>query len=282
MTTLRLMSHNQWKCDKNQPAWEAQGLDCSAEVRERGFVQVFAETCPDVIGCQEVSGMMADFMIRGLSAQGLHYTLLWGGDTPIVYRQDKLELVDADFALYPDEFPGHEGCFNNSHTKSWNVAVFRVKESGKMLIFMTTHLWWKSSNPAAKNYQPFSDEARAYQMSIAIGRLDQLQKQYNCPAVIVGDLNANYASQAVQYALSQGFVHAHDTAVEFKDETNGHHPCSPSGYGPYRTEASFKDAIDHILVRGADEGFVRRFERYSPEYYLPLSDHSPVFIDVAL
>ena len=47
-------------------------------------------------------------------------------------------------------------------------------------------------------------------------------------------------------------------------------------------KAPFKEAIDHILVKFAPEGFVRRFERYTPDYYLPLSDHSPAFADVTL
>ena len=40
--------------------------------------------------------------------------------------------------------------------------------------------------------------------------------------------------------------------------------------------------IDHILIKFAPVDFVRRFERYTPDYYLPLSDHSPVFADVVL
>ena len=32
----------------------------------------------------------------------------------------------------------------------------------------------------------------------------------------------------------------------------------------------------------AKAGAVRRFERFSPDYYLPLSDHSPVFADLEL
>lgn len=46
MAKLRLMTHNQWKCDKNQPAWEEQGYDCSAAVRAQGFVRVYRETTP--------------------------------------------------------------------------------------------------------------------------------------------------------------------------------------------------------------------------------------------
>ena len=168
MAKLRLMTHNQWKCDKNQPAWEEKGFDCSPTVRVAGFIRVYKDTMPDIIGCQETSFIMADKMIRYAAREGLRYALLWGRDTPIAYRPDKFELVDSDFSLFPDEFPGHEGTFNNSQTKSWTLGVFRVKENGKLLIFVSTHLWWRSGNPASGSYQPYSDEARQYQLNIVM------------------------------------------------------------------------------------------------------------------
>lgn len=277
MAKLRLMTHNQWKCDKNLPAWEEKGFDCSASVRVKGFIRVFKDTMPDIIGCQEVSFVMADKMIRYAAQEGLRYALLWGRDTPIAYRPDKFELVDSDFSLFPDEFPGHEGCFNNAQTKSWTLGVFRVKENGKLLIFVSTHLWWKGEKA-----QPHSDEARKYQLNIVMEKVAEYREKYNCPAIIVGDLNANYNSLAVQHALSSGYVHAHDIAVEYADETMGYHYCFGDGFKTeYRTDP-FPSAIDHILVIGADEGFVRRFERFSPDYYFPLSDHSPAFIDAEI
>jgi 5-methyltetrahydrofolate--homocysteine methyltransferase len=42
----------------------------------------------------------------------------------------------------------------------------------------------------------------------------------------------------------------------------------------------FEEAIDHILIIGEEEGAIKRFERYSPDYYFPISDHSPAYIDV--
>ena len=37
-----------------------------------------------------------------------------------------------------------------------------------------------------------------------------------------------------------------------------------------------------LLVKGFEDGAVRRFDRYTPEYYLTLSDHAPVYIDVEI
>ena len=282
MAKLRLMTHNQWKCDKNLPAWEEKGFDCSATARMKGFVRVFKDTMPDIIGCQECSFVMADKMIRYAAREDLRYALLWGRDTPIAYRPDKFEVVDSDFSLFPDEFPGHEGCFNNAQTKSYTIGVFRVKENGKLFIFASTHLWYMSGNPAAKKYQPYSDEARRYQLNMVMEKVAEFRAKYNCPAIIVGDLNANYKSLAVQHALQNGYVHAHDVAVEYADESMGYHHCFPDGFRTeYRTDP-FPAAIDHILVTGAEEGFVRRFERFSPDYYYPLSDHSPAFVDVEI
>ncbi len=282
MSMLRLMTHNQWKNDDNRPDWEKIGEDCSVGVRAKGFVRVYRDTMPDMVGGQEVSAKMVDELIRGTADEGMKYALLWGRDTPIMYRQDKFELVDSDFALYPDEFPGHEGVFNNGKTKSYSIGVFRIKESGKLFIFASTHLWWKNENPNSPNYQPHSHAARGYQMGLLIARIDELQKKYDCPAVIVGDLNANYTSLAVKCAFENGFVHAHDVATDYADEAVGYHNCFGWGYDKFYFDRPFETAIDHILLRGAPEGAVKRFERFSPEYYLPLSDHSPAFIDIEL
>ena len=159
-------------------------------------------------------------------------------------------------------------------------------KKGKHIYDENTKQHWltqlKITNPEKKNYQPYSAEAREYQIKMLIAQVDEWQAKYNCPAVIVGDLNANYNSLAVQHALNNGYVHAHDIAVEYADETMGYHYCFPAGFNTEYYDKPFPDAIDHILVIGAEDGFVRRFERFSPDYYFPLSDHSPAFADVEI
>jgi endonuclease/exonuclease/phosphatase family metal-dependent hydrolase len=282
MTKLRLMSTNQWACDKNQPAWEQKGDDCSYSARMPGFLKYYQETKPDILGLQEVTAKMADKLMRLFAENEMPYALLWGKDTPIIYRTDLFELVDSAYCIYPEAVPGYEGSFNNGKTKSYNVGVFRIKESGKLFALMSTHLWWMNgSDPTSKSYRPYSDEARAYQMDLAIDRLDSLQKKYHCPAVIMGDMNAQRSKPCIQHALSRGFAHCYDLAVEHRDEGNGHHYCFPDGYKGY-TPGPAANAIDHILVRGFDEGAIRTYDRYAPDYYMCLSDHIPVWIDVEI
>ena len=278
---VRLMSNNQWKWDDNAPYWKQRGLDCSAEHREKGFADFYQETNPDVIGMQEVSPRMADRLMRELQARSLPFALVWGRDTPIFYRTDRLELVDSAFLIYPRSVPGLEGEYNNGDTKSYSVAVFRAKEENKLFAFMSTHLWWKSDDPASMHYQAGSGLARAYQIKIAIQKLDEFQRQYDIPQVLVGDFNTSYNSEPIRAAFAGGFAHAHDVAAEFADETNGHHSLGPEVITPYLPKP-FAQGIDHILVRNMKPGFVRRFQRSMPESYLLLSDHAPVWIDAEL
>lgn len=81
---LRLMTHNVWNNDDNQPAWIEKGEDCSAVARIDSLVRVYKETQPDIIGCQEVSRFMEDLLREGTLAAGMNYALIWGRFTPIL------------------------------------------------------------------------------------------------------------------------------------------------------------------------------------------------------
>jgi hypothetical protein len=135
---LRIMTHNVWNRDENAPAWETRGEDCSAAARVGGLLRVYRELCPDVIGGQEVSPLMADLLKEGFQSEPVNYTLIWGRFTPILYRADRLELIDSEFGTYPERLQGYDGSFNDVRSKSWNIGVFRVKDNGKCFIFATT------------------------------------------------------------------------------------------------------------------------------------------------
>ena len=279
------MSHNVWNKDFNSPEWEKTGESCAASARVAGLLRIYGETLPDIIGGQEVSLRMADLLVEGFADTPFHYTLIWGRFTPILYRADKFELIDAEFGTYPESLCGFEGSFNDSKSKSWNLGVFRIKENGKIFVFSTTHLWWKKS-PSDQTqfgntqYQNGSDEAREYQIAILAEKISFYRKKYGCPAILVGDFNTGYHSKAVRYLLEHGFHHAHDEAEEYAEEAIGYHDCFDWGYRTEYYERPFEEAIDHIFVCGAKKGAIKRFERYSPDYYFPISDHSPAYTDI--
>lgn len=287
MATIRLMTHNVWNCDKNLVAWEAKGEDCSAEARVEGLLRVYRETIPDVIGGQEVSALMADLLKEGFQKEQVKYTLIWGRYTPILYRSDKLELLDAEFCTYPEKITGFEGSFNDVKSKSWNLGVFRMKSGGEVFIFATTHLWWKRSplendTSPSRNCQRGSDEAREQQIASLIKKIEEYREKYSCPAILVGDMNCSYGSKAMQFVRDCGFRHAHDIASEYAEEAIGYHYCFADGYKTQYYDKPFEFAIDHIYIKGESEGSIKRFERHSPEYYYAISDHSPAYIDMEI
>lgn len=280
MSTIRLMTQNQWNVVDNLDYWKEKGLDCSAQVRMKGHVQIFKELMPDIIGGQEVNIHMQYFLKYYCMEEGLPYTIIWGNMTPIIYRADKFELLDTEYILYPEKMEGFEGTFCDARSKSCSVGVFRSKEDGKVFVFATTHLWWQSDKTL-----PGSSEVRKLQLKMASDLVAKYQAKYGgCPAVLVGDLNDHYNSPAIQYALNEGgFSHAHDAAVEYRHEGVGYNACGINKLAPgIWQDKPFEDAIDHILVRDIPEGAVRRFDRYCPDYYLVLSDHAPTYIDLAL
>ena len=281
-----LMSNNQWKCNNN--LWEAIGDDCSAEARVPGLVKSYLEAAPDVIGLQEVSMKQAQIMMNLMSHVTLEdgteavYEYVSGGDTPIVYRRDKYKLLESGFFRYTEEIPGYEGSFNNGETKSYAWGVFKGREDGKVFALLSTHLWWKSGNPASKSYQAGSNEAREYQISLAADEFQKVIDRYNCPGIIMGDLNATYDSLCLKALFARGWQEVHDIAVGDRDETRGHHFCCKDGYGRRDDGGKFPQAIDHILIKNQGDAVVNHFRRIDPEWFDKLSDHYPLYIDITL
>ena len=190
MSKLRLMGNNLWNTGARSK-WVEQGFDCSPEARMPEFVRVYEELCPDVIGGQEINKNMQLALMLAMQAKKLPYAMLLGNMTPILYRPDKLEVLATEFLLFPKNLAGFEGEFNDYHTKSCNVAVFRDKESGKAFVFVTAHLWWRNgSDPTYYSYQAGSDEARAEQIRLAVEIVDKFRAVYgDIPVVIAGDMN---------------------------------------------------------------------------------------------
>ena len=236
---------------------------------------------------QESSHLMARLIMQSLfeyaTPQGerVHYKLITGGDTPIYYRDDKFFPIETGYFLYPEAVPGYEGSFNNKRTKSYAFGVFEELAAGKRLIVMSTHLWWKSGNPERFNYQPHSDLARVYQISLAIQKAEELISKYACPAFIMGDFNAGIDSACMNEVVRLGWAEAHDLYTGERDETKGHHFCNPDGFD--RGEPGlYHDALDHIIVKNAPGAAIRCYKRLNDAWFDCISDHYPLYADVEI
>lgn len=282
---MRIMSSNQWKCDVNHPAWKARGEDSSSEGRIGGLVRAYRMILPDVIGLQEVSMHMADLMMAEMrsfhTGDGVpvHYDIVTGGDTPLLYRDDRLELKASGFFRYDEDVPALEGSFNNSGTKSYTWGVFCCRGSHRRIAVMSTHLWWMSGDPASPEYQAHSDEARAWQIDLAMARMEQVMEEYRCPGVIVGDFNATIDSLCFEAVHRRGWIEAYDAVQGERDETSGYHICNADGYARAET-STFAEAIDHAIIQGNGKLAITEYDRVTEPWFDPISDHYPLYIGI--
>ena len=268
-----VMSNNQWLCDRNCPWWQERGLDCSAEARAPGFVRAYKEIDADVVGLQEVSRKMEALIMDEL--RPLNYEIITGGDTPILFRRDRVKLLESGFFRYTEDIPGLVGSFNNVESKSYTWGMFETRdEAKKRFALLSTHLWWKSSA-----VQPGSNEARAYQIRQASAALTAVMERYNCFGIIMGDLNASMDSLCLKAAGEEGWTDVHYLAAE-SDDTRGHHPCGPNGYSRQETFPPFSEAIDHILIKNGAGVKISYFRRLTDAWFDPISDHYPLYCDL--
>ena len=281
-----IMTNNQWKCDTNLPAWQGKGEDCSAEGRIDGLVRAYCQVVPDVICLQEVSMHMEDLMMTRLRSiawgedRTARYDLITGGDTPLLYLCDRLDVKASGFFRYDEVVPGYQGSFNNSGTKSYTWAVFEEIGSGNRLAVTSTHLWWKSDDPSSSYYQENSETARAYQLSQAIAQTERVSAEYGCPAVIAGDLNSTDDAPCLKTARKLEWVDAYHVVRGRRDETSGYHTCGNNGY-KRESPGSFKEAIDHILVRKDCSMTENNYLRITDPWFDRISDHYPLYIDIS-
>lgn len=282
-----IMTNNQWKYDNNSEAWQTMGMDCSAKTRSLGLLKAYKSILPDIIGVQESSHLMEKFLMqemyefRNESGEKVEYRLVTGGDTPIYYRSDKYFAVETGYCQHPEQLPGKDGIFNNRKTKSYTYGVFEELATEKKLLVVSTHLWWKSSNPERFNYQPHSSEARAYQIAIVLNKAKELMEKYHCPAFVLGDFNAGLDSLCMDKVKRLGWMEARDICSGEKDATKGHHLCNPTGF---RRDplGRYEEALDHIVVPQETDVKVHSYKRMNDEWFDCISDHYPLYIDVQI
>jgi len=282
-----IMSNNLWNNDSNQPLWAARGEDCSAEGRIGGLIRAYRSVMPDILGFQEMSRHMEQLVMERMKetetlfGEKVRYEIVTGGFTPLLFRYDRYCLLESGHRLYNKAFPPYSGAFNDADSKGYTFGVFENRNDGKRIIVLTTHLWWKSDDPENKNYQEGSGLARAFQIQQAAKCAEALSEQYDCPAILLGDLNDELGSPALNAVLSGGWQETHTLCVGERNDTRGYHYCFADGWH-HDVPGEYVHAIDHILIHNPRNVIVNRFCRIMEPYYECLSDHFPVYIDLSL
>ena len=271
---LRIISQNIWNNDINSTVWKAAGLDCSLSSRLKSFATVFMSYDPDILCMQEIKHHdKLNEMIDIMNQEGRNYALITASSkvnyTPLIYNTDTVTLVESGYHRF--------GYGSDSQSKSFTWGYFKHKETGKYFIAISAHLWWMNIKQ-----NPNSVKFRQRQLKEISDFVDKLVEQYNCPCFVAGDMNCTIGTDEYKSAMQNGFTDCYDIATEFADNSSGRFACNQFVYSNQPRVGSYKNAIDHALVKNIGDAKVISYDYVTPNFFGKLSDHSPLCLDISL
>ena len=232
---------------------------------------------PDVMALQEYSTFYHETFTPMLAEQGYEEVQVVSGDvinyTPLFYRKDRLEVLDAGYLLYSGP--------NDVDSKSVTWAVFEVMETGKKFIAMSTHFMYDQSGIDA-------NAARISNAKEAVGLIEQIyaNPEYRgIPLLIGGDMNCSVYSDPQKILQESGLQSAWNVA-EVKNDNDGNHAYSiyEEAYEIYTSwsvsKGTYVSSIDHVYV--TENAVVKAFATLLDMYAAISSDHSPELVDITL
>lgn len=280
-TNLRIFDWNIWNYSKTTiPAgfYEDGKLlyDPRNENRGRDVAAVLRCVEPDIIGLQEYKSMAdcLEPLIISKYKKCVSSSSQWCW-TPLFYNSATVTPKSVEYRLY-------DSPWSDSNSKSYMLAIFEHKATGREFIVVATHLWWKSESAAAG-----SDNARLAQAGLIIDRVNEILKENSVPVFVMGDMNCKYPNAPIQAFVTDGWKTASKDAVDYRDGSQGYHSCSPDGFKPetaaQKADSKGETAIDHMMFKNCDgKASVKEYHIIHTSFTYPMSDHAPRYIDVTI
>ena len=206
--------------------------------------------------------------------------------TPVFYKEEKFELVECAYKIFPERYPDIDGSkenFNEGGTKGYTWAVLRDKASGDIFAVLSTHLWYRHTKPA-------DDSVRVENAKEVIKALELITEKYGNIAILAtGDFNCSYTYGAIQAMLNAGgdktsVAWAAGAATSTEDIQSNHaYPSYSFDIGTYVNPATpskgATKSIDHIFVYNSKQATLNRFDVCTDLFSLLTSDHCALFLD---
>ena len=276
---LRILNQNVWCYDADTIPrwWRLRRMDCRNAVRAQRYADIVAAYKPDVITLQEYSKKMNGQLESLLAAQGYvkaYADSLQQNYTPVFYLKEKFSLVRVEQkALEPKQY-------NDKGMNSYTMTVLKYNKGGKQFAVFSTHLWSKFDRQAKG-----SNAAKVAQVQQLAGVVNSLKESFDIPNLIAGDMSSTLSMLPMKELMSKSFLPCVWKASK-RDFRNGYHQCGIEGYSREQIRPEAQKGINaqsHIFVGNVKEGdsnvVVRSFMRITPYFALPLSPHSPCYID---
>lgn len=236
---------------------------CDAHKRAGMFFEVLDTYKPDVVALQEMSDQWFCCIMRNKGSYKMIHPVSTGAlvkMTAIIYNSDTVNLLDSGETAYS------EG--DNFRLRRVVWGLFEDKKTKKQYIVSSTHL-----DLVREGQEKSELKVMQSQVKEEISLSADLQKKYSCPVFAAGDFNTMdnggydeiYDAPTVYNQLASSLT---DTKSKAKELTAGN------------AKKASSPTYDHIFQLGNAQ--VERYSILSDSSMESMSDHYPIFIDVAL
>lgn len=236
---------------------------CDAHKRAGMFFEVLDTYKPDVVALQEMSDQWFCCIMRNKGNYKMLYPVSTGAlvkMTAIIYNSDTVNLLDSGEMAYTQG--------DNFRLRRVVWGLFEDKKTKKQYIVSSTHL-----DLVREGQEKSELKVMQSQVKEEISLTGSLQKKYSCPVFAAGDFNTMdqggydeiYDAPTVYDSLASSMT---DTKLLAKELTAGN------------AKKASSPTYDHIFQLGKAE--IERYSILSDSSMAAMSDHYPIFIDVAL
>lgn len=239
------------------------------------IIEKILEYYPEVVGLQECNSSGQKTIVDALSdfygsAVGYIDGTTTKAYTPILYRKDKLKLIESGAVFFEKRYTG-----TNTKTMSW--AVFEEIETGKKFAVLNAHyaLIAASYNLGSMTNAVEGAQWREDNSRQMLEKAAELKNKYNgtLPVMLMGDLNSNRNSKSIQM-LEDVYNDSMNVATVSKTTGMASYHSKP-GQVP---KAGMP--IDFIFV---DSALINVYRHLIPtdSATANISDHAPVITDIS-
>ncbi|MCH5320271.1 MAG: endonuclease/exonuclease/phosphatase family protein [Eubacterium sp.] len=254
-TYARIMSANLLV---NYESWG--GTD--AHKRAKMFFYILGAYKPDVVAIQEMSNQWYCCLTKNRGSFRLVYPVSSGAMlhmTGLMYNSDTVTLLDYGRMEYTQG--------DNKKLRRIVWGFFEDNETKKQYVVTSTHFDLIRKGNENEELNIMNTQA-SEQLDIAL----KLEKRFNCPVISAGDFNAmdnggydnQYYAPTVYNTIAQTLT---DTKYIAKTKTDGD------------GRNVDKPTFDHIFLKG--DVAVNRYSIISDSVMTQMSDHYPIFADIA-
>lgn len=243
--------------------------------RDEQQVKAVLRLKPDILALQEMTpNYWKGRLLGGLTGYGvIGEQADWCNYVPLAYRRDVFELVEGGALRFDASL---------EYTKGVTWGVFRVRETGAMLIAFSTHFWWKNERPVADDF------IRKTNVRDLAAKVAELRKKYQgAPVIGGGDLNSEPDSCVMAEVARLGLTDVQSTFPGASDAVTLHgYPERIPGTASWRGHMPGEGGrpkgalLDHVLYCGPL--MPKAYAVDSGEDFRDTSDHFPVVVDFEL